>query len=482
VSAGVHDYDLTLTRRPRTVDVRVLTPAGEPCPRFEARLVLPAGTRSLGVRGEGSLELEVGLGSTQESVADLRGACLEIWAARDLDDRSLGLAPQRVGPLGGDERELEVRLVAGPVVEGRVLGPDGPLGEAVALTLRIPPPGRSGEPDLEEVLARFLPGSAGEEGPPKATALRPAFEGLVTSVKTDAQGTFRIAFHGLEGTHVLRIVAPEGFLAPRPVSVTAGDAPLEIQLRRAAQARITVLGPDGKPRDHVAVTAELQFSGTHDAAEEQALQDHDGEPGWSSMLSEVTDATGVALLGGLDPERVYLLRAVPGSGDPWLPPRGLEAVEEVEVLLPQAAPSEAAQPRPAAAAAVLRDWRPADTVVRLEAAYTLSGIVLDTDDRPVEGAQVTLWSVMLTGDERNAMEFERTDADGRFRFDKLRRGVVRVEARDGGAGGADGPSWHVPSVPSPDELDAEGEHGALSPRALSPRESPGHGRRRRHRG
>ncbi len=468
VSAGIDDYDMTLTRRPRTVEISVLTPAGEPCPRFDARLVLPAGTRSLGVRGEGRLRLEVGLGATQESVADLRGTCLEIWAARDLDDRALGLAPQRVGPLGGDERELEVRLVAGPVVEGRVLGPDGPLGDAVALTLRIPPPERSGEPDIEEVLARFLPGGAGEEGPPKAPALRPPFEGIVTRVKTDAQGTFRVAFHGPESAHVLRVVAPEGFLAPRPLSVTAGDAPLEIQLRRAVEARITVLGPKGNPRARVAVTAEMQSSGTRDAVEEeQAFADHDGEPGWSSMPSEVTDVTGVALLTGLDSERVYVLRASPFAAARWMPPEGQNLVPPEVVDLRDVTPPEREERLSGAAAVSLPDWRPADTVVRLEAAYTLSGVVVDTDGRPVDGAQVALSGVRHQEADEEVSEFETTDAEGRFRFAGLKRGVVDVSARAGGASGFSAGGFSVGVLPEPVDPEVAGgappAQGARSP-------------------
>jgi|GEM_PF-4562658 len=431
VSSGVHDYDMTLTRRPRTVAVRVLTPAGEPVPRFDVRLLCAAGTRSLGVRGEGRLQLEVGLGSSQESVMDLRGACLEIWAARDLDDRSLGLAPQRVGPLAGDERELEVRLAAGPLVEGRVLGPEGPLGE-VSLELSVPEPRGRGQVDVEDILQQMLPGSLGGAGQKLTPAARPVFEGLKTRVKTDAEGAFRIALHGRESPHRLRIEVPEGFLTPRPLSVPAGSPPLEIRLRTAAVARITVMGPEGKPRAHASVSAELQPSGEAESEEwaRAARGEHDSEHSWNGAAA-TADATGVALLGGLDPERTYLLRALPmgketgwglacGGGDPS---EATTRAGESE-LLPNAGP------------VMLREWRPKDTVVELAQAFSLSGIVVDTDNRPVADAQVMLSGTGGEADDVNEMQLERSDEEGRFQFGALKRGMVRVSARHGGASGA----------------------------------------------
>jgi hypothetical protein len=112
----------------RGLRVRVVGPDGVAVPRFEARLLLPSGYRKLEQDGAGELPVSSG-------AEPWIGALLEIWNARDAGERGLGHGAARVGPLTGGQSELEVRLRPGPMLEGVVLGPEGPLADPVTVEL-----------------------------------------------------------------------------------------------------------------------------------------------------------------------------------------------------------------------------------------------------------------------------------------------------------------------------------------------------------
>ena len=414
---------MTLTLRPRTLEIHVLSPDGEPVPRFQARLALPKGYEHLGVRGEGRVRLRLGVVMEEDGVLDVRGAYVEVWGARDADDRGLPYAPRRVGPLSGDERDVEVRMQPGAVISGRVLGPDGPVGEPLKVSITLPKARGEGMAVVEDAIEEALPGLLGEDKD-KPQQPRLPFEGIATEVKTDAEGAFRAAGLGTEADHLVQVEAPERFLPAQPVQAKPGDAPLEIRLRPTVSARITVLGPDGKPRVGANVQARPECAGLTPQALDSRFT------AWSSTQQAATDAAGVATLERLDPEATYALTVTPDAEDrAWV--RRLPEETRKRMGLP--APAEPDASRPLAAKHRQKDWRPADTTVHLKAAFRLSGRVVDTQNQPVKNARVQ----RIQEDDYDSAT---TDDQGRFEFTGLVAGRLRLVARNttvGGGGGFD---------------------------------------------
>lgn len=435
VSSGGDPYDLTLTLRPRTLEIRVLDPQGEPLPRFQARLVGPGLRHHLGVRGEGRVRVKLGVVMTTDGVLDVRGAFVEVWGARDLADRGLPYAPKRVGPLTGDEREVEVRLQPGSVIAGRVLGPDGPVGEAIKVSLSLPKARGEGlEAVVEEALEAALPGAL--EGPPKTQAPSPPFEGLSTEVKTDLEGAFQLAGLGVDAEHLVQVEAPPRFLPVAPVQARPGDPPLEVRLRATVTARITVLGPDGKPRPGASVHARPE-------GPRPGLPASLFSPGDSGSANAQADPAGVATLERLDPGATYTLHVEPEDESVAWRRRLPEATRR---RLGANLPPEPEAGAPPAAKQNLRGWKPADTTVRLGPAYRVEGQVRDDANQLVAHAQVTLWR---EGDVDTTI----TDEDGRFTFEGLSPGRLRLRAKSGrGQGVFD---WNLfvggPEPAAPDE-------------------------------
>ena len=377
--AGVMDLTLTLQGPSENLRVRVVGPGGRPVERFEARLLLPSGYEALGVQHK---RLVIKGGPDKWA----RGM-LEVWAFRDEKDHGLGYAPVRIGPLDRNQRELEVRVAEGPMLEGVVYGPEGRL-EGIELSLS--PRKHWWEQDD--------PFDRNEKPPPATAGALPhklPFEGLVTKVRSDRDGRFRVAFLRPAVVHELAIKTPEEFHWIRRREVSAGDGPLEIRLTRHVAARVTVLGPDDAPvRDARVVAVALRSNGF-----------------WGGPRAQ-TDEQGVALLERLDPARQYKLVVNPNydysidrTPSEWRkekPTRSLSLAEQA-----------------------LEPWAPRETTVRLRRGFVLSGRVLDTDNRPVADRHVGMCN-------RVGFGVYTTASDGRFEFRGLPPGKVYLGLDDGG--------------------------------------------------
>lgn len=365
--AGDRDVVLTLTAGGTgdALVVRVLDERGEPVRQFQARLSSGGGSWGTGGR-EGSVRFDIDAspGSIFANGYRAKSLYLEVFDARGDDGLPLGLAPARVGPLTEDQKDLEVRLGAGGSVEGRVLGAGGAPLPGVLVRARP-------QADAKDAARGLEPQAAGES-------------------RSDATGRFRVT--GLsQGPHQLEVAPPPDYLASPPVPVEPGAQAVEIQFVRGVTARVRVLDPDGLPV--AGATVRLQPTPPENATAEQQ-QAHwrlANRPGGSPSLT--TDVGGAARFRGLNPEALYSLQV-------QVPPRRMDLK-----------------------GATRQGWRPSDTEVRLEAGFFVSGVVRDTQGKPVSGA-----TVMHKLAEQN-WGGEGTQQDGTFRIVGLSAGTVTLKAR-----------------------------------------------------
>jgi hypothetical protein len=196
-------------------------------------------------------------------------------------------------------------------------------------------------------------------------------EPWVCFVPTDEEGRFRIASIG-QGKYRISVDAPPSFAPSPPVETIAGARDLRIVLLEGLVRTPVVTDPNGRPVARALVTAKAENRGT---------------------VYADSDRDGRARLEGLDAEGQYVLVVQP-------------PFDRMDLL-----PFR------------LAEWTPSNDPVRLSRAYSIDGYVRDAEGRFVVGAQVS------AEDARGRDFRERTDAQGRFVFDRLPEGEVTLLAQ-----------------------------------------------------
>jgi RNA polymerase sigma-70 factor (ECF subfamily) len=198
------------------------------------------------------------------------------------------------------------------------------------------------------------------------------------SHRTDAEGRFRVGGLGA-GSVELRFDAPGRYAPVDPVAATAGDTGIVVRLRDGVSPVVRVLDADGRPlgKDGARVTASPRGSSR-------------------PPVSASTDEQGRARLEGLDPALAYGLVVSPAGSRQDVLTLGIDP------------------------------WSPRDDEVRLPRAHRVAGFVRDAAGRPLPDVQVSLW-----GTENGGAIGAWTDADGAFRFERLREGVLEVSVETG---------------------------------------------------
>jgi len=203
-------------------------------------------------------------------------------------------------------------------------------------------------------------------------------------VESAADGSFRVGHLGT-GRYEVHVDPPPQFLPPEPVEAAAGTTDVRVVLRAGATCVIRVVDVAGRP------VAGAVVSAVEEAADEEA-----GPPLPMELLEafgadgEATASDGTLRLGGLRPERRYVLTVRP----------------------PQA--------RADLSRIVRKGWSPGDTKVTLPAGLSISGTVRDPKGGPVRDATVTAHGA--DGRQVGA----RTNTDGAFRFSGLAEGTYRL--------------------------------------------------------
>lgn len=206
------------------------------------------------------------------------------------------------------------------------------------------------------------------------------------SARTDASGAFRITGLG-DGEYGLSVDAPAEYAPYESPPVRGGTKGIDISLDAGLSAAVTVLDWAGKPVAGARVS--LSIVTTEGRRSRRTTRSAD----------RTTDAQGVARLAGLAKGVTYQMSV-----------SATDALQHEEEA-----------------------WTPADVTIRLERAYTISGVVRDGAGKPVSGANVQCskdkqgWSGTQAGD------------DGRFSCGGLTAGEYYVKARIGwGSEPADG--------------------------------------------
>jgi hypothetical protein len=289
---------------------------------------------------------------------------VEVGAARAADGHVLPLGSAKAGPFAADVGETEVRLPPERVLVGRVIDPSGRgVGGLRVRAMRMDAVWRTSELERldDEAVAR-----------------------------TDVDGRFRIGALPDEPMRIA-ITAPSAYVDVWPIVTRPGDAPLEIRLRLATTATLTLVHADGRPATNAWVYATAQSDDRDDGAPYYV---------WTSRTpSATTDGAGVARLRGLDPEARYVVTA--GARDP-------DSKERAHV----------------------EGWTPKDSRVVLAGPRAIRGVVRDPKGQPVAQARVTKVEGRSDGHEVE------TAADGTFSFEADAAETPRIHAalHEGGWG------------------------------------------------
>ena len=328
------------TRQPSTDRVRrwaihVRGPDGEPIPEAAHRQYdrFPGQPWHYAGYGRGrELRVQTHVSGTDETY-------VEVFAARDERDRPLPLGAALVLPsdlpVGGGEHT--VTLPPEQVVRGRIVGPDG---EGVA-GVPIEAFGDYGTHQLP--IASHDPHARTRSGSDGAFELRQL-------------GPF---------AYVLRLDLPEAFAPHGDVSVHAGDEDAVIRVRASASTRVRVLDEEGRviPGAHVQLAHGTQ---THAAS--------------------LTDAEGLFIARGLDPDLLYRITA-----------RMPEGTSRYLVT-------------------VLEEQAPGEIEAVLRSAHTVSGVVVAPDGRSLP------WARVYRQVSENGWETHFADEAGRFTLQGLPAG------------------------------------------------------------
>lgn len=308
-------------------------------------------------------------------------AVTEIWGGFG----SVSGSTAREGDLELDGETLEgfrVDIAYARDAEGRAL-PFGPAhfgpgaADAVEAEVRLPPgvvvEGKVVDPEGRpvagvEVTAR--PEAVDAEG---HAVWKCTWHGIE---KTGTDGRFR--FIGLAAEpYSYDLGVPRGFAAGPRVQSNAPASDVVIRIERSVDVVLTVLDAAGRP----AVGAKVDVQ-------------PDGEA-YHTRVKSIVDAAGHAHLLGLHPTRPYALEIQPPHAT-----KGLLTLH--------------------------RDgWVAREETVRLAAAGTVTGTIVDGDGRPWPGASVRWW---LDGKEQRDLV---ADASGRFELGDLRPGELVLSAFGG---------------------------------------------------
>ncbi len=193
----------------------------------------------------------------------------------------------------------------------------------------------------------------------------------VSVVPTDDAGRFRLGALG-PGKYRLSVDAPPSYAPAPPVEVLGGARDVRIVLLAGLERSPVVTDSNGRPVAHAFVSAKSK--------------------GGQTLYAD-SDRDGRARLVGLEAEGEYTLSVAPPFDRTDLLPYRQEG------------------------------WKPSNDPIRLSRAFAVSGYVRDADGRFVAGAQVTAWASGGTKLE------QRTDALGRFSFERLPDGEVSLLAR-----------------------------------------------------
>jgi hypothetical protein len=209
-------------------------------------------------------------------------------------------------------------------------------------------------------------------------------------VRSGADGAFRIGGVG-EGDHWVLIDPPPGFLRSTALRARSGASDVRFVLRSGVSAKIRVLRPDGGSMSGASVWA----------GQEVDVRDRSW-PRWYRDDSRTTTADGTVVLPHLVPgtKRVLSVR----------PPEASDDVLD----------------------AVLVDWTPSDTTVRLERGMPLGGVVRDT-----AGDAVGRCSVLCREPDGTTWRSD-ADGDGHFRFTAMPPITVELTV-EGAPPGSPGP-------------------------------------------
>ena len=215
-------------------------------------------------------------------------------------------------------------------------------------------------------------------------------EGRVHGEATSgADGTFEIRGLG-DFAYELEATPPATFAPPADVPVRGGADDVAIVLKKGLRPRVTVLGPSGFPVPRATVSVEGQ--------------------GVDPVAEAATGDDGVAtlpVLGGRGPFRLSV-----------------------------SPPSDAV-----ALLAKTVDWTPsAETTVRLENSFTITGTIVDADGAPVPNAVYWIFRAGNFGAHRDT-----ADQRGRFELRRLSAGDIAIAAGDF--------PWHQMSMPGWPSLD-----------------------------
>jgi hypothetical protein len=344
-SPGPDEHKLVLQPLPTEFDVEVVDEQGTLVPKFVVDVVAPRANRAHTQPGPGRARVVIRPSYRPSSLGADRGPVqpgdvlrVRVHDLRDAAGRALDLQ-------GGVET-----WVTWPVEAVRIVAPAFPALRGVVRATE-------GRPLAGQPVVAMRPGSAmTQEGWVNA---QPA---VVLSPSTDAEGRFELA-HPWPDEGVVLVARGDDDWLPTRVSRGRGEPAGELVLRPAARARIEVRTPSGAPVPHADVRV-------LDEAGEEA-----GSNAWTPFSSRVpADAQGRIEIARLDPERTYEL--VVGPAREWL---SSELPTEIVV---RTMDSAHLAPRR------ISDWRPTDTVVTLEAARDVAGIVVDETGAPAAGAVV----------------------------------------------------------------------------------------------
>lgn len=274
------------------------------------------------------------------------------------------------GPFPASQRELRVTLEAERLIQGVVVGPDGPIqGVRVAAFALLPTQQRSSGHGHGNEHASVHSGEAG---------------GFVLTSLGDLE-------------YELLFAVPPEFVLPKPLTVRGGARGVRVELVRGLRAQVRVLDYAGQPvaGATLSVTPETQAE-SDDAPLREVRSPTSGRANWR------TGADGTATLEGLDRTATLKLSVEPPSSRQDLLPRQLSA------------------------------WAPRDETIRLDRAYEIMGRVVDEHGRPVRSGSVYAERIVPGAARQTSFAQAQIQLDGTFRIRNIVEGTYQLRAQPAG--------------------------------------------------